>query len=606
MLSIAEKLRNTPSRHPHPTDYGSKPVTVQQTRNYFQRVEKYLDSQQKKTPIPSILSVKRDGCSGSLQLAEGMTQSDDTLGLRYRTAHGKLLANIPHPELYLRKEALDRHAQLDLEICAMLYGTQELGHYYVEAAVTAFVKNGYTNKGPLHLHLRAFGLHSIRTGGATRTPTAPQSIGLLKELIVPGNGLLDVVQYREYTITKHSNDLLFRDKASGAVVAADYDVFCKKMLADTREDGKEGWVLSVPDYVLMGAEPTEPDGFGTHRVLTKLKVKQEFTGQYVALKVDCLPGAGAAKGARDGDTEEKTEIWLYGVDSTNTMGLRYVANVTGHEPIEAIMRDKAASMSYADDDKAEKKALYKLHYNEACGRGAGKQIQVTCANVTRNGFLLGVKKYGTKRASLDYSEVTATLKMAAENPHFVSTKRAQDALRKEMAHIQDEEAQLFATTAWKKHGDTKQKKRSLAAPVVHVLDDEEDDEDVLLAEEEEEAPQAKLARRVDPLEQEIAAYKKDGGGGRVYRVLDPAPVIYIDGKGWCGPERLSVLQNWFAFLGGKIVHQPGPSVTVVVTLAPAIARMPDPLCICMELKAKCHPTVRFTTKDDLPALMRDF
>lgn len=586
MLTITDRIRNTPTRHPHPTDYGKKPVTVQQTRKYFQRVEKYLDSLPKAvTPVPCTLSVKRDGCSGSLKLIKARSQSEDTLELRYRTASGKVLANIPHPELFLRKEAIDRDAQFDLEICAMLYGKQELGHYYVEAAVSAFKQNGYTNRGPLHLHLQVFGLHSIRTGGSARTPTS-QSFDLLKGLLVPGNDLIDVVQSRDYTITKYKGDMLFRNKA-GAVVAADYDGFCKKMLADTA-DGKEGWVLSVPDCVLMGAPPTEPDGFGTHRDLTRLKIKEEFDAQYIALKVDDLTPEGGGR----------TEIWLFGKGKRDNT-IVYVANVTGHEVIEAIMRDKAASLSFSSDK--EKRTLYEHDFNTACGLGAGKQIRVKSANVTRKGRLLGVKKYGTKKVSMDFLELTDPLKMAAGVPHFVKTKEAQVALEREKAEIEDEDTQL--DKAWKKTISELKKKRAAPAEAMQPEEKEEEEPVVKLAKvTQAEAP----GGAEDPLEQEKAAYKKDGGGGRVYRVLDPAPVIYIDGKGWCGPERLSVLQNWFAFLGGKIVHQPGPNVTVVVTLAAAIARMPDPLCICMELKAKCHPAVRFTTKDDLPALLRGF
>ena len=564
------KIRNISYRDPHPSDRYKKARPVQQTKPYFGGIEKYLDARPPLTSIPGILSHKADGCTGELRYTKGFVKSDDTLDLSYRTPSGEGLMNLPHPERYLRKEALDRDARPNLEMCAMLHGKRELGHYYVEAAVAAFIKNGYTNKGPLHLHLNIFGLHTIQTGGEERTPELPP-LKLMEELLVPGNGLLFVVPFREYSITKYRNEMLFRDK-SGAVVAADYDRFCKVMLAETHKDGKEGWVFSVPNNVFrgIGASPNEPDGFGTERDRAALKIKPEFNGQYVALKVD-----------RVTEAEETTEIWLYGRTDAGKPGLRYVANVTGHEVIESLMRLKAASMTYANDE--EKKRLYRLDFCEACGTGAGVQIRATSANVTRNGFLLGVKKYGTKSVPLDFDEVTDALKMAKENAHFVSTKQAQEDLKREMADLEDEEAQL--NKAWKNKA-----RKPAPAPLKRAASPDD-------TQSEDGASPAKTPKLLlDPLEQETEAFKRAIDGPR-YRVLDPAPVVYVNDKGWLGPMKLFFLRKWIYFLGGNPVKQPGPDVTIVID-------HPKSLCTCADIQPQCHPTVRFITKEDLPALLR--
>ena len=87
-------------------------------------------------------------------------------------------------------------------------------------------------------------------------------------------------------------------------------------------------------------------------------------------------------------------------------------------------------------------------------------------------------------------------------------------------------------------------------------------------------------------------------------MLDPAPVVYVNDKGWLGPMKLFFLRKWIYFLGGNPVKQPGPDVTIVIDHPNSIARLPDPLCVCADIQRQCHPTVRFITKEDLPALLR--
>ena len=568
------RIRNISTRSLHETDRLSKPRPAQQNRKFFEGVAKYLGTLPPQTPIPCLLAHKSDGRSGYNEYIKGATPSDDRLDVYYRTVSGKQLMSLPHPERYLRKEALARNASLHFEASAMLYGKQELGHYYVEAAVAAFVKNGYTNKGPLHLHLRVFGLHSIVVGGEERTPRSPP-LALLQEMLVPANGLFSVVPFREYTITMYKGEMLFRDK-TGKVVAADHEKFCQSALADTHKDGAEGWVCYVPDEVFDGQ--AVEDGFGTYRRCAALKVKPEFTGQYLAIKVD--------QEQEDGDITTLTRLYRKLVPTpASGEDLVYAADVTDHPVLSTYLAGKLPIVS-------GETGTFKLKSHEVAGNGV--QVRVTSANVTANGFLLGVKYYDTSRMPyLDLSQITDTLKMAAGNAHFNSTKQAQVMLKKEMAYLGDEETQVKPCRP--------RRAKPAATRKITALDEVTEDEDTAVP-----TPATKLAKLapLDPLQAEKEAFKQAVDGPR-YRVLDPAPVVYVNGKGWLGPMKLFFLRKWIHFLGGNPVNQPGPDVTIVVDHPKSIARLPDPMCVCFDIQRQCHATVRFTTAEDLPALLRN-
>lgn len=399
-----------------PNDKLSKPRQVRERREFFRELAAGTNRRMR-----CVLAHKADGRSGLLRYKRGATMNDrgDTFELEYRTDSGGHVVSIPLPGRLIQQDILLYDAVLKVEICAMLDGRLELGHYHVEAAVKAFVANGFCNTGRLHLRLRIFNLYRITVDGRHLTPRLPP-LRLLGSAIVPGNGLLDVVPFREYTLAVHKGDVVFTD-SKGKVLPGDYEDFCQMALDETKKDGGEGWVLYVPEDEFEGP-PTRPDGYETERIRAALKVKREFTARYAVVKINCC-----------NDKEDVTETRLYSRKGTK---LVYAGNVTGHPIIERDMSKKAAIHTYSTD--AERKALYELDFGDVQRSRGALQFEVTSAGLTVKHYLpTGIKIYGTRKVDRDLllEHITDTRAMGMDNPHFVSMKRA----REELKDIQDDE-----------------------------------------------------------------------------------------------------------------------------------------------------------------------
>lgn len=416
MHLTSEALTGLRLRRVTPEDKLSKPRQVRERREFFRELAAGPNRR-----MPCVLAHKADGRSGLLRYKGGATMNDKegTFELEYRTKSGGHVVSIPFPGRHIDMDILLHDAVFKVEICAMLDGRLELGHYHVEAAVKAFVANGFCNTGRLHLRLRIFSLYRITIDGRHMTPRLPP-LKFLRSAIVPGNELLDVVPSLEYTLAVYKGDVVFTDP-KGKVQPGDYDDFCQRALDETKKDGAEGWVLYVPEDEFEGP-PTRPDGYETERIRAALKVKLEFAARYVIVKIGCC-----------NDKEDVTETRLY---SRKGAKLVYAGNVTDHPIIERGMRMKAAIHTYSTD--AERRALYELDFGDVQRSRGALQFEVTSAGLTAKHYLpTGIKIYGTRKVDGDLllERITDTRAMGLENPHFVSMKRA----RGELKDIQDDE-----------------------------------------------------------------------------------------------------------------------------------------------------------------------
>ena len=417
MLLTSEALAGLRLRRVTPEDKLSKPRQVRERRVFFRELAAGPNRR-----MPCVLAHKADGRSGLLRYKRGATMSDKeegTFELEYRTKSGGHVVSIPYPGRLIDQGILLCDTVLKVEICAMLDGRLELGHYHVEAAVKAFVANGFCNTGRLHLRLRIFNLYRITVDGRHMTPRLPP-LKFLRSAIVPGNGLLDVVPSLEYTLAVFKGDVVFTDQ-KGKVQPGDFEDFCKRALDETKKDGAEGWVLYVPEDEFEGP-PTKPDGYETERIRAALKVKLEFAARYVVVKIGCC-----------NDKEDVTETRLY---SRKGLKLVYAGNVADHPIIERAMRMKAAIHTYTNE--AERRALYELDFGDVQRSRGALQFEVTSAGLTAKHYLpTGIKIYGTHKVDEDLllERITDTRAMGMENPHFVSMKRA----REQLKDIQDDE-----------------------------------------------------------------------------------------------------------------------------------------------------------------------
>jgi len=444
-----------------PEDDLRKPRPSHQRSKYFRVVQQELERKPGRDMVGH-LGHKADGFSSLLKYSVGK----DTLEMDYRTKKRRLMVSIPKPELYLTNEAKASNPMFYAEACAM-YSMgggvkKEMGHAFVERAIAAFKKNGGKNKGPLHLAIRLFGVHSIQVQGRRRTPqVAP--FALLDQLPVRGNDLIDVVPHMSVRISMVRDTWRFRDEA-GKFIAADPDNFCEWALSEARKNGTEGWVFKLPDHVFEFAEsqkranaPTKPDGFGTDREYSSLKIREDFVGHYLFIKLEDL---------MDGDKET---VWGYRKHKSLPRMMIYAGDASKHDGIKHMLQMKTASFQFSNPE--EKKGLRMIKYDEIKASNSAVQVRCGSSGITHDGFVSAFKLYGISQdPRLEWDMLTETEAMAGANTHWRSTGLTRAEYMRDMRESEPETE--IAPLSRKRKGRGKSPAR---------IEEEEEEEDSTMA-----------------------------------------------------------------------------------------------------------------------------
>lgn len=379
----------------------------------------------KRSELELVLATKADGHNGYLRLTEKPVQLWKRLGTRPAMA-------IPRFERFLTREAVEGlRAEPGVEITPWLVRPGmpdvELGHAWVDRAMRAFEQNGYENRGELHMRLRIFRL--------VGNPDPASCLRDLQELVVPGNGMLDVVPFDRCLVRRVAKGLQFFTWLPGNVksfAGHDMEQFVQFVLAQAGPLGIEGKVLYIPTYAMLKpgeCTPFKLDSFGTPRVKAWLKIKLEPAARVVAVRVDNLA---------DPDADE---IWLFAKPEDPKLHagqfLRYVGNAGDHPVLQRFLEGKLAPLSYETNE--EKRVLYQPKRLMDLAPGA-VIARVISAGITPRDMLTGIKIYGTQRVeTLDSYRITPDdyfhsldpiEPIARTLPHLVSIRAGIEAIMK--------------------------------------------------------------------------------------------------------------------------------------------------------------------------------
>lgn len=378
----------------------------------------------KRTDLELVLATKADGHSGYLRLTERPVQLWKRQGTRPAM-------EIPRFERFLTREAVEGlRAEPGVEITAWLVRPGmpdvELGHAWADRAMKAFEQNGHENRGELHMRLRIFRL--------VGNPDPASCLGDLRELVVPGNGMLDVVPFDRCLVRRVAKGLQFFTWLPGNVrqfAGHDMEQFVQFVLAKAAPLGIEGKVLYIPPYAMQKpgeCVPFKADSFGTPRVKAWLKIKLEPSARVVAVRVDNLA---------DPDADE---VWLFAKPEDPKMHpgqlLRYVGNAGDHPVLQRFLEGKLAPLTY--ETAEEKRALYRPKRLMDLAPGA-VIARVISAGITPRDLLTGIKIYGTQRVETlddyritpdDYSQSLDPIEPIARSlPHLVSIRAGIEAMK---------------------------------------------------------------------------------------------------------------------------------------------------------------------------------
>ena len=404
-----------------------KPSQVHKFPDIQAALMAYLNTGQQ---LDFVTAVKADGHSGYLRLGKPSVQ----LFKRQGTSPAM---EIPRFERFLTQEALEGlRADLGVEITAWLVRPGqpdiELGHAWVDRAMKAFVQNGYENKGTLHMRLRVFRLVGY---------LEPSCLRDLKQLVVPGNGVLDVVPFESYSVKRVPQGLRFAQYQAGNTTrfaGHDMEQFIKFTLDQAEKLGIEGKVAYFPPSAMLKpgeCVPYKEDSFGTPRVKSWLKIKPEPTANVVAVKVENL---------EDPDTNE---IWLFAKPEDSKMHatrfLRYVGNASDNPILQRFLERKLAPLKDASPE--ERRALYRPQRLMDVAPGA-VIVCVKSASITPRNMLTGVKFYGTTRVDTydrdrittdDYGLLDCIESVARKLPHVMSIRAGIEAMQEEGLEAED-------------------------------------------------------------------------------------------------------------------------------------------------------------------------
>ena len=394
-----------------------------------------------------VTAVKADGHSGYLRPGQPLVQLFKRLGT-------SPAMEIPRFERFLIQEALEGlRADLGVEITAWLVRPGqpdvELGHSWVDRAMKAFVQNGYENKGKLHMRLRIFRL----VGNLE-----PSCLRDLKQLVVPGNGMLDVVPFESYLVRHVPEGLQFFQYQAGNTkrfAGHGMEQFIKYTLEQAALLGIEGKVAYFPPSAMLKAGeyvPYEEDSFGTPRVKSWLKIKLEPSANVVAVKVE---------NQKDPDTDE---IWLFAKPEDPKMQagrfLRYVGNASDNPILQGFLERKLAPLTYESPE--ERRALYRPQRLMDVAPGA-VIVRVNSAGITPKNMLTGVKIYGTKRVETydrhrittdDYGLLDCIEPVAQKLPHIMSIRAGIEAMQGEGLELEEVEDSLPRPALKRKASDS--------------------------------------------------------------------------------------------------------------------------------------------------------
>jgi hypothetical protein len=425
---MLSKLNRSAARD-HTEDHRlCKPRQVREHPKVEASINEYFDRSGRKE-LDFALATKADGQNGYLRLTERPVQLWKRQGTRPAM-------EIPRFERFLTREALDGlRAELGVEITAWLVRPGrpdvELGHAWVDRAMKAFVQNGYENKGKLHMRLRIFRL----VGNY-----APAScLRDLKELVVPCNGVLDVVPLERCLVRRAGGRALqyFMWLPGNVRQFAGHDMeqFIQFALRQAAPLGIEGYVACFPEDALRRPDegvPFKHDSLGTPRARCLLKVKLEPTGRVVAVKVD---------------NAEASEVWLFAKPEDPKMHaaqlLRYAGNASDNPILQGFLEGKLAPLTYETPE--EKRVLYQPKRLMDLAPGA-VIVHVTSAAITPRDLLTGIKIYGTRRAETndrhritpdDYLDALDPIEpIARALPHLVSVRAGIEALKREEGFLE--------------------------------------------------------------------------------------------------------------------------------------------------------------------------
>jgi hypothetical protein len=388
-------------------DLLKRPRQTHHTDKYFGSAATSLKKTKSKTTTGTA-AVKHDGWTGALHLYK---KGDEFfMKLVYRKD------GFPHvweheipAEPYLDTVKLGRYCPMWL-LCEMLAcvdgdTSQELGFTAVRKVLTQFVRNGMKNKGKhaAHLHLVLFGLGALQPNSRAWTPQndLASTYAFLQTLVRPNNKLISVVEYTQYEVQLHQDQLVFRNKGDRKLVADCHEAFVQCLLKKASAKGLEGFVFSFPEDVVQDKPGTTyVDTWGKHRARNALKVKLELEGTYLALRVQ-------------DDKKDRYKIWLFAQDEKGS--LRYAADVSDHPIIkQKIETTKAAVLNLDASD------VYNPLFENV--RDAGIQYKVTASGLSKNKYPLGIKCYGIKQVGTDYTTLTVMSKLTL--PHWEAVHEA--------------------------------------------------------------------------------------------------------------------------------------------------------------------------------------
>ena len=330
---------------------------------------------------------------------------------------------------YLNPDTIPVGTVLFVEACASFRGTQEMGHNFVRAALTAFQKNGFSNppSEPIHLQLQIFWLHSVRQ----KTPRRPQHVmEYLDTVPVRGNNVVSVVPYEKFSIQLRYGQSAYYDSKE-KILCRSSEEFLKQQLDRLHVSGWEGFVLLWPEEF---SEATAiQDSLEGWRNPSALKIKHEPRLTCVAMKVEDHTGRKAMR--------DDAQIYLYCRKGEH---LVYAGDASDNTAIREKLSRKTAAWTFKDE--TERQRLFSLTMDDL--RNSGVQIEVSVVHITAKGFLTGIKRYGVKAHShIEFHRLSVAADVAARNAHLSALHKVRAEYEKLKGVMEDENP--FKKPAWK-------------------------------------------------------------------------------------------------------------------------------------------------------------
>jgi hypothetical protein len=569
-------------------DLLKRPRQTHHTDKYFGSAATSLKKTKSKTTTGTAAE-KKDGWTGALHLYE--KGGKFFIKLVYRKDGFPHVCEHEIPaEPYLDTVKLAKYCPMWL-LCEMLAcvggdTSQELGFTAVRKVLAQFVRNGMKNQGKhaAHLCLVLFGLGTLQPKSRAWTPQndLASTYAFLQTLVRPNNKLISVVEYTQYEVQLHRDQLVFRTKGDRKLVADCHEAFVQFLLKKASAKGLEGFVFSFPEDVVQDKPGnTYVDTWGKHRARNGLKVKLELEGTYLA------------SGVADEDKPDDATIFLFAQDEKNPGRLKYAADVSGHP----IIKQKLGATKVPELDRKDKDLYNPLFENV---RYASIQYKVTASGLSKNKYPLGIKCYGIKQVETDYTTLTVMSKLTL--PHWEAVHEAHkrlshaeaDMLQADNDDDEDDMLKPVRPTKRAKPAAPRPGPAKPAAPRPAKSPEPEEEE------EEEESEEEKSPKRQDTPEREEAKPKP------VFRPrVFPKKTYKVFLHPNLPESDRDYLSQFIRESGAKLLDSLAPDVGIIVMTNVAIKIMnnsPSMICNGNDLK-KLYPNAKIVTVTDAKALI---